>query len=386
MYQTISLRFMVASSKVGKDGTASLLMSIIVNKTRVCVQLQKKLKPTQFNNKTQLASIEDVNNYINIIKSRIMEIQTDFFAQKIPLTAQKVKDAFNGVELNKQWGLIELYEKHNLELKKMIGVTIAQNTCDKHEYLLNYLKIYMHKKDKPIEEINASFINGFYDYLRHEIKQCNNTAVGYMKKLKMIFKLALNDNIILKSPFAAISYSLDKVTPTFLTEDEIKTIWNKKIDIKRIEQVRDVYVFNCLTGLAYIDSKNLTKDQIFEDEQGNMYIKRKRQKTKVQATIPLNYIAVSILEKYNYILPVLSNVKMNAYLKEIAAICGIKKNLTTHTARHSAATLLLNHGVTLSTVSAILGHSNVTITQHYAKLLDKTIINEIKNINLLSKE
>ena len=199
----------------------------------------------------------------------------------------------------------------------------------------------------------------------------------------MIFKIALDDNLIDKSPFSTIKYSLEKVTPTFLTEAEINKIWQKEISIKRIEQVRDIYIFNCMTGLAYIDCKNLRKDQIFKDEQGNIYIKRKRQKTNVMATIPLNNVAISILEKYDYKLPILSNERMNSYLKEIAAICGITKNLTTHTARHSAATLLLNHGVNLSTVSAVLGHSNVTITQHYAKLLDKTIINEIKGIKLL---
>ena len=199
----------------------------------------------------------------------------------------------------------------------------------------------------------------------------------------MIFKIALDDNLIDKSPFSTIKYSLEKVTPTFLTEAEINKIWQKEISIKRIQQVRDVYIFNCMTGLAYIDCKNLKKEQIFKDEQGNLYIKRKRQKTNVMATIPLNNVAISILEKYDYKLPILSNERMNSYLKEIAAICGITKNLTTHTARHSAATLLLNHGVNLSTVSAVLGHSNVTITQHYAKLLDKTIINEIKGIKLL---
>lgn len=383
MYQTISLRFMVASSKIGKDGKASLLLSIIVNKKRVSIQLQKKLKPNEFNHKTQISSIKDVNDYISIVKSRIMGIQTNLFAQSIPLTAQKIKDVYNGVQLEKSWGLIELYTKHNSDLKKMIGVTIGKNTHDKHEFLLNYLKTYMKNIDRTIEDLNTSFINGFYAYLRHDIKQQHNTAIGYMKKLRMIFNIALNDNLIVKSPFAGIKYSLEPVTPTFLTEEEITKIWKKKIDIKRLDQVRDIFIFCCLTGLAYIDCFNLSSEQIFKDDQDNYYIKRKRQKTKVMATIPLNHIALSILEKYNQKLPVLTNQKMNSYLKEIQDICNIKKNLTCHVSRHSAAVLLLNHGVNLNTVSKVLGHSNVTMTQHYAKLLDKTIINEIKGIKLL---
>ena len=386
MYQTISLRFMVASSKAGRDGSAPLLMSIIVNSKRVCIQLQKKLRPTEFNNKTQLSSIGDINNYINVVRSRIMEIQTDLFAQKIPITAQKIKDVFNGIQSNKQWGLIELYEQHNSDLKKMIGVTIGKNTHDKHEFLLNYLKTYMKNIDRPIEDLNTSFVNGFYAFLRHDIKQQHNTAIGYMKKLRMIFNIALNDNLIAKSPFTGIKYSLEPVTPTFLTEEEIFKIWKKEIDIKRLEQVRDIFVFCCMTGLAYIDCFNLTPEQILKDDQGNFYIKRKRQKTKVMATIPLNDISLSILEKYKFKLPVLTNQKMNSYLKEIQDICGLKKNLTCHVSRHSAAVLLLNHGVNLNTVSKVLGHSNVTMTQHYAKLLDKTIINEIKGIKFFDNE
>lgn len=385
MYHTFSLRFMVASSKKGKDGTAPLMLNVITNSSRVCIQLKKKLKPSEFDNTTQRSTIDDVNNYINVVRSRIMEIQTNLFAQKITITAQKIKDVYNGVEVNKHWGLLELYKKHNSDLLNMVGITIAKNTHDKHEYVLNYLKIYMKGIDRPLEDINASFINGFYSFLRHDIKHNNNTAVGYMKKVKMIFKIALNDNLIVKCPFAGIKYSIEKTTPVFLTEEEVTRIWKKDIDIKRIEQVRDVYIFNCMTGLAYIDCKHLKSDEILTDEQGNQYIKRKRQKTKIQATIPLNDIAVSILEKYDYKLPVLSNEKMNMYLKEIQNICGITKNLTTHTARHSAATMLLNNGVSLTTVSAVLGHSNTTMTQHYAKLLDKTIINEFKGINLLSK-
>ena len=207
-----------------------------------------------------------------------------------------------------------------------------------------------------------------------------------MKKFRMIFNIALNDNLIIKSPFAGIKYSLEPVIPTFLTEEEITKIWKKEIDIKRFDQVRDIFIFCCLTGLAYIDCFNLTSEQIFKDDQDNYYIKRKRQKTKVMATIPLNKIAISILEKNNNKLPVLSNQKMNTYLKEIQDICNLKKNLTFCVSRHSATVLLLNHGVNLNTVSKVLGHSNITMTQHYAKLLDKTIINEIKGIKLLNNE
>jgi Site-specific recombinase XerD len=382
MYQTFALRFFVATSKVGKDGLSPLYVSIIVNKQRVYIQLKKKLRPTDFNSKSQHCSIEDINNYMNIVRFRFMEIQTDLFAQKIPMTALRLKDSFNGIQMCKEWGLLEFYELHNSEMKKLVGKTIVNDSYKKHVYVANYLKEYMHNVDKPLKEITTTFINNFYNFLINNKGQCNNTAIGCMKKVKKIINAAVNDNLIQTNPFSKIKFKLDKVIPVFLTEDEIIKIWRKEFQSKRMEQVKDVYIFNCLTGLAFIDCKNLQKRHIFSDEHGGFFIKKPRQKTKVISIIPLNEIAIQILEKYNYSLPVLSNQRMNEYLKEIASICGIAKNLTTHTARHSAATLLLNHGANLTTVSAVLGHTNIKMTQHYAKLIDKTVIDEIKNINL----
>lgn len=199
----------------------------------------------------------------------------------------------------------------------------------------------------------------------------------------MIFKEAINENIITQSPFLGIKYSIEQVNPTFLIEEEVLAIWNKKIDIKRIEQVRDIFVFCCLTGLAFVDCYNLSTNQIQQNAKGEWFIRRKRQKTKIEAIIPLGSIAIKILEKYDFQLPILSNQKMNAYLKEIQEICGISKLLTFHVSRHTAAVMLLNRGVSLHVVSKILGHSNVVMTQHYAKLLENTIINEVKSVRLL---
>ncbi|MDP4201714.1 MAG: site-specific integrase [Bacteroidota bacterium] len=386
MYQTFSLRFSASSSRAGKNGLTPLFLTISVGNQRVCIQLPKKVDPRDFNVKSQRSSNDDINSYMNVVRSRIFEIQTQLFAQGIPVTAFKIKEIFNGVQIHKEWGLLEFYEHHNEEMKKLVGHTIVEDSFKKHVYVLNYLRSYLNNADKPLNELTSSFLNSFYNYLIHDKGQCNNTAVGCMKKIKKIINLAVNDNLIQRNPFSGIKYKLDKVTPTYLSEDEIVKIWQKQFSSKRIEQVKDVYIFNCLTGLAFIDCKNLTKEQIFTDNQGGLYIKKPRQKTKVMATIPLNEIALSILEKYNFSLPVLSNQRMNSYLKEIADICGINKTLTTHTARHSAATLLLNHGANLSTVSAVLGHSNIKMTQHYAKLIDQTVINEIKRIKLLAND
>lgn len=383
MYQTFNIRFSVSTSKVNKDGYAPLFVSIIVNKERTYIQLPKKLKPSDFNNRTQQSSNSDINAYINIVRSRIFEIQTELFANKIQVSASKIKQVFNGIQLNKKWGILEFYSKHNENLEKMVGKTIVKDSFKKHVYVLNYLSAFTNYVDIPIHEISPSFIKNFYQYLIVQKYQKHNTAVGCMKKVKKIFNLALNEKIINQNPFDSFKFKLNAVIPEYLTNEELKIIWEKDFVINRIKQVRDVFVFNCLTGLSFIDSKLLSKNHLFVDEDGNWFVKKSRQKTKIMATIPLLPIAVIILKQYDFSLPVLSNQKMNAYLKEIAVLCGINKTLTTHVARHTAATLLLNYGIKLSTVSAILGHSNLKMTQHYAKLLDKTIIQEMKGVKLL---
>lgn len=383
MYQTFSIRFRVVSSKKNVEGLAPLFVVITSNKQRVSIQLKKKLKPADFNSKKQCSTLDDVNNFILAVRTKIYEIQTQLFVLNINPTPQKIKEIFLGNQIKKEWGLLELYSKHNFELKKLVNKTIVEDSYKKHIYVFNYLNDFMCKIDININEIKSSFLKEFYNYLITTKNQSNNTAVGNMKKVKKIFNAALNENIITRNPFDSIKYKLNTVVPTFLSKDEINKIWSKKFSILRVEKVRDVFIFNCLTGLSYVDCKNLSERDIRQDEQGNMFIKKMRQKTKVFATIPLNSIAISILKKYNFNLPVSSNQKMNTYLKEIADVCGIKKNLTMHVSRHTAATLMLNLGVSITTVSAVLGHSNLKITQHYAKVIDNTIINDLKKITMI---
>lgn len=385
MYKTFSIRFSVSATKINQSGYAPLFVTITSNSQRTTIQLNKKLRPNEFDTKKQVSSNIDINNYISIVRSKLFEIQTQLFAQNITPTPQRVKDVFNGKEIFKEWGLLELYRNHNNDFKKLVNKTIVLDSFKKHEYVYNYIFDFLKGIDINITDVKPILLNNFYNYLITVKNQSHNTAVGCMKKLKKIFNIAFAESILLINPFNSIKYKLDKTTPDFLTIDEIKKIWTKKIDIQRVCQVRDVFIFNTLTGLAYIDSKNLTVDDVFKDENGNHYIKKERQKTKVVATIPLDKIALEILVKYNYILPVISNQKMNMYLKEIADICGIHKNLTMHVARHSTATLLLNSGMSITSVSAILGHSSLKITQHYAKLIDKTLINEFNQININKK-
>jgi integrase len=178
-----------------------------------------------------------------------------------------------------------------------------------------------------------------------------------------------------KNPFENIRIKRGEVVITPLTREEMMRIANRDFKIKRLNQVRDVFIFACNTALSYSDMASVKKEDIQTTDNGVKYLKKQRIKTGITYIVPLSDVAIGLLEKYDYKLPIISNQRYNSYLQEIADLCGIDKKLTSHIARHTAATLLLNSGVSIEVVAKILGHSNTKMTQHYAKLLDTTVIN-----------
>lgn len=235
------------------------------------------------------------------------------------------------------------------------------------------------------------FIEDYEFWLKTEKKCCHNTATKYLKNFKKIIRIALAKGWMKNDPFSEIKFSLDKVEPDFLEDSEIQKLISKEIDIPRLGQVRDVFVFCCFTGLAFSDIHDLKKEHIVEDPNGAKWIRKGRQKTKIMCNIPLMEVPLKILGKYStneycksrgVLFPVLCNQKMNAYLKELADICGIKKTLTTHTARHTFATFALANGVSIESVAKMLGHTNVQMTRHYARVLDRTVIREMSQVRM----
>ena len=209
-----------------------------------------------------------------------------------------------------------------------------------------------------------------------------------MQFFKRIILIARNNGILIGDPFANYKIRLEKVDRGYLTEDEIKIILKKKMVSERLEQVRDVFIFSCFSGLAYVDVANLKEDNIRKSFDGNLWIITKRQKTNTDVNVPLLDIPKMILEKYKgklpngKVLPIISNQKLNAYLKEIADVCGVKKNLTFHLARHTfATTTTLAKGVPIETVSKMLGHTNIETTQIYARITNNKISNDMQGLD-----
>ncbi len=286
--------------------------------------------------------------------------------------------------------LISLFEKHEANNRKQIGISIKKSAYEKYEVCKRHFRTFLKKQlgrtDLKLSELTPLVIHDFELYLRTELRLMPNSATKTMKLLKTICLFAIRHGLMSHDPFVGIKLQMKPVDRGFLTDDEIINMSRKEFPVQRLEVVRDLFLFSCFTGLAYIDLYGLTYDNIVSLN-GQEWIITKRQKTSVSTTILLLDIPKAIIVKYkkeglegNKIFPVLSNQKMNAYLKEIADLCGIKKNLTFHLARHTFATLALSKGVPMESVSKMLGHTNIKTTQIYARITNKKIEHDMEQL------
>lgn len=378
------LNFMCRSSKKRKDGLSPIELSIIQGEERKMISLNRWINAADFNQKKQkVRKNDDINEYLDAVRTKMFAIEAELIRRNLPNKVSNILDIFyHGFE-EANLSLLTLFDRHNADAKKKLASGIITRTtylkylCTR-KYLFKFMHSELKKKDILLLDITPTFVEQFYVYLTGMMS--NNSAVQKMKLLKKILKVAQEDGFIRAMPFR-IKLSYDTLEYDTLTIDEIRMIRQKEFDNTRLAQVRDVFVFACYSGLAFTDLKNLTKHDLQTDEQGKEWIIKARHKTQIVSHIPLLPIAKEIWEHYNYQLPVLSNQKYNSYLKEIADCCGIKKTLHTHLARHTFATILLNSGVDMVSVSKILGHANSRITEKtYAKLMPDTIMKRVEAV------
>ena len=287
--------------------------------------------------------------------------------------------------------LLSLYAEHNEQLKELVGISVALNTYKRHETSLKLFKEFLmstyQQSDVNMNEVDLVMMEKYKHYLMVVRHNNNNTTVKYIRNLGKVFNMAVERKIIVSSPIEQLHLKTMEVEKEFLTGGELELLSKKEFSIERLEQVRDIFLFCCYTGLAYVDVHSLTMKDIVKDGE-KYWIKKARHKTNNMCHIPLITPALNIINKYSVhnqatgrLLPVLSNQKMNAYLKEIAAIVGINKNLTTHCARHTfATTVTLANNVSIENVSKMLGHKSIKMTQHYARILDSSIANDMLQV------
>lgn len=392
--------FFLKKTRLLKNGEASVCMRITVNGTRVENNIRKSIDPALWSQAKETARGKsrracDLNTYIEEARIKLYQIFCELEQQNRPVTAHLLQELFFGQEKPEEVRtLLGTMQEHNDQCRALVGTDYALITVRRYEscrrYLAELIRQRYGKEDLPLAEVNGELVRAFAFYLKTEKGCQQNTVIRYMKCLKKITNLARANDWMAKDPFLGIRFHEKEVAREFLTMDELQTIYRKEFPLERLTLVRDVFIFAAFTGLAFIDVQQLAPEHIARDNNGNLWIRKPRQKTKNMCDIPLLDIPQEILRKYadhptcrkkGVLLPVPCNQKMNSYLKEIADICMIRKNLTTHSARHSYATsVCLANGVSLENVAKMLGHSNIKMTQHYARVLDSSILRDMMQV------
>lgn len=395
MNTKLSILFYIKRAKSNSDGKSPIYLRITVNGRRTEFSVKRTVDPEKWSsiqNKMKGNSEEarTINTYLDILKSRIYEIQKDLIHSGKRVDGEVIKNEILGIN-EKRRMLIPIFEEHNDRMQSLIGKEYAKGTLSRYNTCLSHVKEFLKWKynisDIEITDIDHSFIADFEFFLRTQKSCANNSAVKYIKNFGKIIRTCLANRWLVYDPFISYDSKFIEVERGFLDDDEMDRLSSKNFTIERIDQVRDIFLFSCYTGLAYIDTKNLKKSNIGMGIDGNKWIFTSRQKTRTISNIPLLPQAEAIIDKYKNhpycqvtgsLLPVLSNQKMNAYLKEIADLCGINKKLTFHIARHTfATTITLSNGVPIESVSKMLGHRSIKTTQHYAKILDSKVSNDM---------
>ena len=327
-----------------------------------------------------------LNTYLNTLRAKLNKQFNQLLSGDEPVTAELLKNAFlNKVAPSKS--IMEVLDYHNAQVAARVGTDYAPATLRRYRVGLKKVKLFMkhqyQRANMPLDQLNRRFITEFEHFLKTVEGIQHNTSTNYIKYLKKTVLLALSYEWLDKNPFVGIKHSIREVTREFLSTEELARMVEKPFSIRRLDEVRDIFVFSCYTGYAYADVLKLTPEHILTGINGKKWIMTQRIKTETRSNVPLLPPALAILAKYaqdpeclakERLLPVKSNQKMNAYLKEVADMCGITKPLTFHIARHTfATTVTLTNGVPIETVSSMLGHKNLRTTQIYAKVVEHKV-------------
>ena len=400
MKTKITVLFYIKRTKTNKLGQCPIFVRITVDGKRTENSTGMHIDAKNWSSKAGKSTSKSdesklINEQLDIIKNKIFNTKNELLTNVETITVDSLKNKLFGIEDAKRM-LIPIFQDHNNRIDALLGQEYALGTLKRYKTSLKHTQEFLQWKynvsDIALDKIDHAFICDYEFYLRSVRKCANNSAVKYIKNFKKIVKQCMANGWINSDPFANYKSKIKEVERVFLTEQEINKIVNKKFVSDRLSIVRDLFLFSCFTGLAYVDLKNLTKQHISKGIDGEQWIFTHRQKTESASKIPLLPTPQEIINKYqshpqceiqNKLLPVPSNQKMNAYLKEIADVCGINKELTFHIARHTfATTVTLTNGVPIESVSKMLGHESLKTTQHYAKVLDKKVSEDMNILRM----
>jgi len=398
---TFGVAFYLKKQKTTQAGKSPIYARITVNGKRIEISVKRSIEDNNWNATKGMAKgsreeIVKLNKYLDQFKAGIIDSYQQLLLQKKFITAELLKEKVTGGD-QAEFTLCKLMEYHNSDQGQLLEPGTMKNYYTTQKYIKEFIKERFKTSDKYLSELSYKFITDFEYYLRNRTPEKGQKALnnnGLMKHIERFCKminLAVRLEWIDRNPFHAYQLKFDKVEREYLTKDELARIEAKKFNIVRLQVVQDLFVFSCYTGLAYIDVFNLTPANLIEKSKNNIWIMTNRQKTNEPVKVPLLPKALAIVEKYKghpqalaerKVLPTLSNQKLNSYLKEIADTCDITKPLTFHIARHTfATTVTLTNGVPIETVSKLLGHSKLTTTQIYAKVVESKLSDDMAQLS-----
>ncbi|OUQ51294.1 transposase [Alistipes sp. An116] len=398
MRNTFKVLFFVKRAALKKSGKAPIIARITIDQDKIQFYTKLEVAPDLWDvprGKVTGRGPEalQINALLDDIRMAIQKQYHSLLETDGYVTAERVRDAYLG-KTEKTRTILEFFEQHNEQYLQEVKMDPTNKTYWRYELtrrrLEEFIKYKYSVSDMPLKDINVLFVENFLLF-NENVHGCNhNTAMKFVQRLRTVVNFAKNTGMLFVDPFGNFKVKFERTDRGYLTMEEIMAIYHHTFPSRRLEQVRDLFIFSCFTALSYIDVCELQPDDISTGFDGNLWIIRKRHKTNVTASIRLLDIPIAILKKYKgklpdgKLLPVISNQRVNDYLKEIAAMCGINKRLTFHMARHSCATsVLLANDVPIETVSKILGHTNIRTTQIYARITDRKVS---KDMDLLAQK
>lgn len=383
MANNVSILFWIKSNRINKKGVAPLMLRISYNQQRKEFSTGFSLEPskwdkTRYKVKSKSQEAVQINQYIDETKAKILSLFREMVLDE-DISLDRLTDRFLGKD-EQTITLLQLIRLHNENFKSRIGVDFAFSTYEKYDItarrIESFLLDHYKKPDFRLKDLNNKFISDFDYYLKTVHKNDHNTTTKYCKNLKKILNVAVSNNWIESNPFNGYKCSYKEVDRMYLSKSELAVIEAKTFKIQRLKIARDIFLFQCYTGLSFCDMAELTKGDIFKGIDNNQWILIRRKKTDTRSAIPLLPHALRIIEQYkdnegDKLLPCTCIQKFNSYLSEIADLCEINKNLTSHVGRRTfATTIALANGISLETISKVLGHSSTKVTQIYAVVTD----------------
>lgn len=388
LVNNVSLLFYLKKPKGGRVSEYPLYLRITVDGAVKEISISRKCTVQNWSKDGEKAigkseECKELNHYISTLRLKIFEFKRVVLDSGKIITVEAIVDFLKGREENAK-KILEVFAHHNQQMAALVGTEYSEATIKRYRTTLDHTRAFLKWKygveDLDIRQLNFEFLSEFEFYFK-SIRKCNhNSTMKYLSNFRKIVNRCVHCGWLIRDPFIGFKMKTREVERIALTEGELIAMADKEFIIERLQNVRDIFLFCCYTGLSYIDAKKLKWSEIIVGIDGEQWICTNRQKTDTNSRIPMLPIALQIAEKYKEniqcknkgtVLPVLSNQKMNSYLKEIADVCGITKRFTFHIARHTfATTVTLLNGVPIETVSKMLGHRDLRTTQHYAKILD----------------